>query len=175
MHKDEDGGSESGHDIRSHGLVVPNVLKPRKALEDGFQDAIAIFEEPNPFTKAMYRKNEVRKYVTLFNCTVFSSFVALSSLIFWRYLFQVYAGGKELQLEELHALDYFRKRAEKEKKMREVALHHHQVEQNDPFQRKMMPVNNSYIPSRSTIMQDSQHIQRQMQEHYGKSLLFAHL
>lgn len=69
MHRDEDAVLESGQDIRIHGLVVPNVLKPRKALEDGFQDAIAIFEEPNPFTKPMYRKVEVHKHKILLNFT----------------------------------------------------------------------------------------------------------
>jgi hypothetical protein len=59
VHRDEDANVESSSEMRTHGALVPNALKPRKALEDGFQDAIAIFEEPNPYTKAMYRKNEV--------------------------------------------------------------------------------------------------------------------
>lgn len=58
MHRDEDPNVENGQDIRHHGTVL-NVLQPRKALEDGFQDAIAIFEEPNPYTNPMYRKNQV--------------------------------------------------------------------------------------------------------------------
>ncbi|XP_026289944.1 uncharacterized protein LOC113214705 [Frankliniella occidentalis] len=107
VHKDEENAS-SGHELRSHGIVVPNALQPRKGLEDGFHDAIAIFEEPNPFTKPMYRKNEV------------------------------YAGGKELQLEELRALDYFKKRAEKNQKMREMSVQHGQLAM---YERKFMSHN----------------------------------
>lgn len=61
VHKDEDVDVDApnSQDIRPLGTVVPHVLQPRKALEDGFHDAMAIFD-PNPNAKPQYRKNEVR-------------------------------------------------------------------------------------------------------------------
>ncbi|KAK3922037.1 Mitotic checkpoint serine/threonine-protein kinase BUB1 beta [Frankliniella fusca] len=120
VHKDEEDAS-SGNDLRTHGIVVPNALQPRKGLEDGFHDAIAIFEEPNPFTKPMYPKNEV------------------------------YAGGKELQLEELRAFHYFKKRAEQNQKLREMSAHHEQV---PLYERKFVA---STVPSVSLGMVPENH------------------
>lgn len=61
MHRDEDANMANGQEMRPHGTAVPNALQPRKGLEDGFHDAIAIFEEPNPYTNPMYRKNQVHE------------------------------------------------------------------------------------------------------------------
>ncbi|XP_034251361.1 uncharacterized protein LOC117651430 [Thrips palmi] len=93
VHKDEDANVGNGQEMRPHSTTVTSALQPRKALEDGFQDAIAIFEEPDPYSIPKYRKNEV------------------------------YAGGKEFQVEEIHALDYFRMKAEKEHKTKESLVH----------------------------------------------------
>lgn len=107
VHKDEDVYSGNGQEMRLHGTTVANALQPRRALEDGFQDAIAIFEEPDPNTRPMYRKS------------------------------QVYAGGKEFQLEELHALDFYRKRAENDKSIKESPIH---PNQSALYHKKLIPI-----------------------------------
>lgn len=126
VHKDEDLECASSFDLRSHGLAMPNVLQPRKALEDGFHDAIAIFEEPNPFCKPMYRKNEV------------------------------YAGGKELQLEELHALDYFRKRSENERISRERSIKINHGDENVFYDSKSNVLNGSLHAGSTGVMQSGE-------------------
>lgn len=144
VHRDEEADVVNDHDMRSYGMVVPNVLKPRKGLEDGFHDAIAIFEEPRADTKAMYRKNEV------------------------------YAGGKELQLEELHAIDYFRQRSEKQKKMREIPVHSDQGEQSTIHPRKLNSMGNTQSPIGMGLMTHSDYPPRDVHgPFYGDRQMIA--
>lgn len=61
VHKDEDADAASSNDIRPIGVTVPHALQPHKRLEDGFHDAMTIFDDPSKKNeKAMYRKDEVQ-------------------------------------------------------------------------------------------------------------------
>lgn len=72
---------------------------------------------------------------------------------------QVYAGGKEFQLEEIHALDYFRMRAEKESRVKESLTH---PDQNGLYHKKLIPIEEGMV--------QDQHCSGEPLESYGKTL-----